>query len=62
MDNKTQKDVRDRTRVNINEQYEVEYWSKKFNVTPQELRDAVMEIRSDSVKELEEFLRNHTRR
>lgn len=62
MDNKTQKDVRDRTRVNINEQYEVEYWSKKFNVTPQELRDAVRETGSESVKEIEEFLRNHTRR
>lgn len=43
-DNKTQKGPADRSRVNINEAYEVEYWSQKFGVTPQELRDAEKKV------------------
>jgi Protein of unknown function (DUF3606) len=40
-DDKTNRGPQDRARVNINEKYEVEYWSKKFGCTPAELREAV---------------------
>ena len=43
-DNKTQTGPADRSRVNINEEYEVEYWSQKFGVTPQQLRDAAKKV------------------
>lgn len=31
----------DRSRVNVNQPHELDYWSKKWNVTPAQLRDAV---------------------
>ncbi len=34
----------DRTRVNVNERWELDYWSKKFGVTPEELRQAVAKV------------------
>ena len=43
-DDKTKTGPQDRTRINVQEPYEVEYWSRKFNVTPQALRDAVSKV------------------
>ena len=40
-DDKGKKQPQDASKVNVNEQYEVEYWSKKFGVTPDQLRAAV---------------------
>ena len=40
-DDKSKKGPADRTRVNIHEPYEVEYWSGHFHVTPDELRALV---------------------
>ncbi len=34
----------DRTRINTSEDYEVQDWSRKFGVTPDELRAAVKEV------------------
>jgi Protein of unknown function (DUF3606) len=34
----------DRARVNVNEDYEVRYWTKKWGVTAQQLRDAVARV------------------
>jgi Protein of unknown function (DUF3606) len=31
----------DRERINIQERYELEYWSRKFGVTPDQLKEAV---------------------
>lgn len=31
----------DRSRVNLSEVHEIQYWTKKFNVSEQALRDAV---------------------
>lgn len=36
----------DRSRVNVSEAYEVKYWSRKFGVKAQELRDAVKAVGS----------------
>jgi uncharacterized protein DUF3606 len=43
-DDKSNKGPQDRSRINLNEHHEVEYWSKKFGVTPQQLRDAVLKV------------------
>ena len=34
----------DRDRINVNEDYELRDWSKKFGVTPEELKDAVKAV------------------
>lgn len=41
MDNKLKTGKADDARININESYELQYWSEKFNVTREQLRDAV---------------------
>lgn len=40
-DDKTLSGGQDRTRINVNEDYELRDWSKKFGVTPEELREGV---------------------
>ena len=41
MDNKEMRGPQDRARINVNEDYELRYWSEKFNVSADELKDAV---------------------
>lgn len=41
MDNKENIGNPDRSRINIHENYEVEYWSKQLGVTPNQLKEAV---------------------
>jgi hypothetical protein len=55
-DDKSKKGPSDRTRINLNEHYEVEYWSRKFGVTPQQLRDAVLKV-GNSVDAVERELK-----
>ena len=45
-DDKTKRGPRDASRVNVDEDYEVRYWSKKFGVTKQQLADAVRRVGS----------------
>ncbi|MFX1679920.1 DUF3606 domain-containing protein [Mitsuaria sp. CC2] len=40
-DDKSKSGGQDRTRINVNEDYELRDWSKKFGVTPEELKRAV---------------------
>ena len=40
-DDRTQRGPQDRNRININEDYEVQYWSEKFGVSREELISAV---------------------
>ena len=54
-DDPTKKAAADRERINVHEPYEVEYWSKKFSCTPDQLRAAVQKagvMASDVEKEL----------
>jgi hypothetical protein len=43
----------DRDRVNVNEDYELRNWSKKFGVSPEELKRAVAQVgdRADAVRQ-----------
>ena len=43
-DDKTQTNVQDRSRVNVNEDYELRDWSARFGCTPDELRAAVKAV------------------
>ncbi|KPF68318.1 hypothetical protein IP69_11670 [Bosea sp. AAP35] len=40
-DDKTIRGQQDRTRINMSEDYEVRYWTKKFGVTKEQLAAAV---------------------
>ena len=56
-DNKNKTDYRDRTQVNSSEDYELQYWSKKWGITTEELKDAIKKSGSNSVSKLEEYLK-----
>ena len=43
-DDKSQKAPQDASRININEDYELRYWTKKFGVTPERLKSAVSKV------------------
>ena len=43
-DDKSKPGGQDRTRININEDYELRDWSKKFGVSPEELKKAVAKV------------------
>jgi hypothetical protein len=40
-DDKTNTGGQDRTRINVNEDYELRDWAKKFDVTPEQIKEAV---------------------
>lgn len=40
-DNLNERGPQDRSRVNVNEPWELQYWSKKFGVSEEQLKDAV---------------------
>lgn len=40
-DDKTLRSPQDASKISLSEDYEVAYWTKKFGVTADELRDAV---------------------
>lgn len=43
-DDPNKRDYRDRDRVNVNEPYEVEYWSNKWGVTQDRLKQAEKKV------------------
>lgn len=43
-DDKSKTGRQDRDRINVNEDYELRDWSKKFGVTPEELKKAVQSV------------------
>lgn len=43
-DDKTKKRPQDSSRVNVNEDYELDYWTKKFGVSAEELKAAVKAV------------------
>ncbi|MDB5120688.1 MAG: hypothetical protein JWN56_1906 [Sphingobacteriales bacterium] len=56
MDNKQNNGRPDRDRINVNEDYELQYWSSKFNVNVDTLRDAVKAVGTMS-KDVEAHLK-----
>jgi hypothetical protein len=45
-DNKQNIGNPDRSRINVNEEYELNDWCRKFNVNPSQLKKAVKEVGS----------------
>jgi hypothetical protein len=43
-DDRTIRGVADRTRINVQEDYEVRYWTQKWNVSREQLAAAVREV------------------
>jgi hypothetical protein len=43
-DDKSKSSGQDRQRINVNQDYELRDWSKKFGVTPEELKRAVAKV------------------
>jgi uncharacterized protein DUF3606 len=56
-DDKTKKDYRDKSRINMKEPYEVAYFKKKFSVSGQALAGAIKATDSTSVKKVEAYLK-----
>ena len=44
MDNTTKTSPQDAKRINVHEDYEVRYWTKRFGVTAEELKAAVRKV------------------
>jgi len=40
-DNKADRGPADRARINVQEDYEVQYWSKEFGISPAKLKELV---------------------
>ena len=43
-DDKSKSGGQDRTRINVNEDYELRDWAEKFGVSPEELKAAVSKV------------------
>lgn len=43
-DNLKIREPQDRTKINVNETWELEYWTKKFNVSAEKLKTAVKAV------------------
>lgn len=56
-DNKNKKDYRDKSRINTHESYEVQYWTKKWDISAQQLTGAIRATDSTSVRKVEEYLK-----
>jgi hypothetical protein len=47
---------RDRSRINVNEDWELRYWAKELQCTPDELRLAVRQAETNSVEKVRQQL------
>jgi hypothetical protein len=59
-DDKSKTGSPDRDRINVHEAYEVQHWSKKFGVTPEQLKVAVTAA-GTSAKAVEAHLKSQKR-
>jgi hypothetical protein len=55
-DDKTNRGPADRSRINLSEDYEVQYWTKQLGVTEERLQEAVAAVGSSADK-VREYLR-----
>lgn len=57
-DDKNNRGAQDRSRINTSEDYELDYWTQKFGVSRDRLREAV-EAAGNSADAVEEYLKNN---
>ncbi len=60
-DDPKKKVPQDASRVNVNQQHELDYWTKKFACTEAELKAAVKAV-GDSVSKVEQELKEQKKR
>ena len=60
-DDLTNRGSRDRNRVDVNEDWELRYWTKKFGCTATELRDAVKSVGTTMADKVEAYLKQQKR-
>jgi hypothetical protein len=58
MDSKTEKKPQDSSRINVNEDYELRYWTKKFGVSAERLK-AIVKTVGMSVTAVEKYLKSN---
>lgn len=56
-DDKSKSQGQDRQRINVNQDYELRDWSRKFGVTPDELKRAVAKV-GDRAQDVERELKS----
>ena len=56
-DNKTLRGPEDRSRIDLDEDYEVNYWTAELGCTEELLRDAILRAGSSSVDKVRQALR-----
>jgi len=59
-DDLNKRNGQDRERINVNEDYELRSWSQKFNVTPDQLKQAVKTV-GDRAAAVERHLKSGER-
>jgi hypothetical protein len=57
-DDKSKRGAPDRERINVNEDYELKYWTKKFGVSAAQLKAAVSAA-GTTAKAVEAYLKSH---
>jgi hypothetical protein len=55
-DDKSKAGGQDRTRINVNEDYEVEYWAKRLGVSKERLKAAVSAVGTQALA-VEKFIK-----
>lgn len=60
-DNKKKSGKTDNERINLSEDYEIQYWSDKFGVKSEKLKKAVKKV-GDRAIDVENFLRSESGR
>jgi len=57
MDDKTKTGKTDDSRINVNESYELQYWSEKLNVNKDQLKEAVNAV-GTTVEAVKKYLKS----
>lgn len=57
-DDKSKRGPQDANRISLSEDYEVQYWTDRFNVSRKSLEAAVSKV-GNSVDQVAEYLANH---
>ncbi len=50
MDDPKNRGLQDRARINVSQDYEIQYWTKELGVTAEQLRQAVQRVGSSADK------------
>ena len=59
-DNANDRGPQDRSRISTEQKHEVQYWTNKFNVSEEKLREATKAV-GNSAEKVEQYLKNGQR-